>query len=91
MDITLAAPSHNLSGAGKRDYQTFPFGLGKKVHVAGVTYTMGRDATWQPGRHADVGPHLRLVGRRRRHLPPEPQVRLWCGDGSPRADHTPAG
>ena len=56
MDITLAAPSHNLSGAGKRDYQTFPFGLGKKVHVAGVTYTMGRDATGSLGGMPTSGP-----------------------------------
>ena len=45
-----------VAKAGKRDYQTFPFGLGKKVRVAGVTYTMGRDATGTLGGMPTSGP-----------------------------------
>ena len=30
-----------VAKTGKRFYQTSPFGVGKKVHVGGVTYTMG--------------------------------------------------
>jgi hypothetical protein len=33
-----------VAKAGKRYYQSYPFGLGKKVHVKGITYTMGRTA-----------------------------------------------
>jgi len=33
-----------VAKAGKADYHAYPFGLGKKVHVNGVTYTMGRTA-----------------------------------------------
>ena len=38
-----------VAKAGKRYYHTYPFGLGKKVHVDGVTYTMGRTATLDGG------------------------------------------
>lgn len=34
-----------VAKAGKRYYRAYPFGLGKKVHVGRVTYTMGRNTS----------------------------------------------
>lgn len=46
---TAATASHNLPNSGKKYYQTYPFGLGKKVTVSGITYTMGRDGNGMLG------------------------------------------
>lgn len=43
--LLSCANANAVAKAGRSDYKTYPFGLGKKVHVNGVTYTMGRTAT----------------------------------------------
>ena len=53
----LSCRNANAVGkAGKRYYQSDPVGLGKKVHVGGVTYTMGRNATGSVGGMPTSGP-----------------------------------
>ena len=41
---------------GKSDYQTAPFGVGKKVKVGSVTYTMGEDSSGSLGGKPTSGP-----------------------------------
>lgn len=49
--LLSCANANAVAKAGKRYYHTSPFGLGKKVHVGGVTYTMG-DTTSVGGKPA---------------------------------------
>jgi hypothetical protein len=54
--LLTCANANAVAKAGKRYYHTSPFGLGKKVTVGGVTYTMGKNATGMLGGKPTSGP-----------------------------------